>query len=122
MPLYIDNTLMPEPAFKGISFSDEKIWSASTGRSTSAKMQGTINELKQTRSLKFPPLTLAEKDKLNAKVNDKTKPWHTLKYVDAYGTTLVSFECYFGTPTYNLYSGAKDLRYFTDYSVDVIER
>lgn len=122
MPLYIDNELMPEPAFKGIVFSDEKIWHSNTGRATSALMQGSIKGLKQTRSLKFPPLTSAEKDKLNAKVNDIKKQWHTLKYVDAYGTTLVSFECYFGTPTYTLYSGAKDLRYFTDYSVDVIER
>lgn len=121
MPLYIDNELMPEPAFKGISFSDEKVWSASTGRSTSAYMNGTIVELKKTRSLQFPPLTKFELDKLNGKTSIK-KEWHTIEYRDELNNTIFSFECYFGTVTYNFYSAAENYRYFTDYKVDAIER
>lgn len=121
MPLYIDNELMPEPAFKGISFSDEKVWSASTGRSTSAKMNGTIVELKKNRGLSFPPLTPSELSKLNSKTDVK-KEWHKVEYRDALNNVIFSFECYFGTVTYNFYSAAKDYRYFTDYKVDAIER
>lgn len=121
MPLYIDNELMPEPALKGISFSNEKIWSASTGRSTSGRMNGSIVARKKTRSLQFPPLTLAELNKLNNVIDSKTE-WHTIRYTDAAGNTIFNFECYFGTPTYNAYSAAKNYRYFTDYKVDAIER
>ena len=121
MPLYIDNELMPEPAAKGILFSDEKVWSANTARSTSGKMNGSIIAWKKTRSFKFPPLSSADLNKLNGKISEK-KEWHTVKYTDSSNNTIFSFECYFGTPTYNFYSAAKDLRYFTDYSVDAIER
>ena len=121
MPLYIDNVLMPEPAFKGISFSDEKVWNAKTGRATSAKMNGSIIDIKNNISFKFPPLTASELDKLKKVINSK-KAFHTVKYTDDWGGIVFSFECYFGTPTYNFYSAAKDLRYFTDFSVDAIER
>lgn len=121
MPLYIDNELMPEPAFKGISFSDEKIWTASTGRATSGKMNGNITALKKTRSIQFPPLTLAELNKLNKAINSKTA-WHKIKYTDGYCNVIFEFECYFGTPSYNVYSAAVNYRYYIYYKIDAIER
>lgn len=121
MPLYIDDVYMPEPASKGIFFSNEKVWSANTGRSTSGKMNGSIVTIKKTRTFKFPPLTASELDKLDKAISAK-KEWHTVKYTDEWGEVIFSFECYFGTPTYNFYSAARNLRYFTDYSVDAIER
>lgn len=121
MPLYIDNELMPEPAYKGITFSDEKIWSASTGRSTSGRMNGNIVALKKTRNIKFPPLKQSELDKLNGIINQES-PWHSIRYVDSCCNIIFEFECYFGTPNYNVYSGAQDLRYYTDYMIDAIER
>lgn len=121
MPLYIDDELMPEPAFQGISFSDEKVWSANTARSTSGRMNGSIVALKKTRSLQFPPLTRYELNQLNSVINSKTE-WHTIEYTDVEDNTIFKFECYFGTPTYNIYSAAKYHRYFKDYKVDAIER
>lgn len=121
MPLYIDGEKMPEPLFKAVTCSDEKVWSANTGRSKSAYMNGAIIEIKKTRSLSFPPLTRAELDKLNSKISSEEE-WHTVTLKDTAGNTIFSFTCYFGTPNWNVYSGAEKCRYFTDYKVDAIER
>lgn len=121
MPLYIDGELMPEPLYKSITCSNEKVWSANTGRSKSALMNGAILEIKKTRSIAFPPLTKTELEKLDSKVSEK-KEWHTLTFKDTSGNTIFSYTCYFGTPSYTVYSAAKNKRYFTDYKVDAIER
>lgn len=121
MPLFIDGDKMPEPLYKSITCSNEKIWSENTGRSKSAYMNGTIVSIKKTRSFSFPPLTKAELEKLESKISSD-KEWHTVAFKDTDGNTIFSYDCYFGTPTYTVYSAAKNKRYFTDYKVDAIER
>lgn len=121
MPLFIDGEKMPEPKFNAIECSDEKVWSANTGRSKSAFMNGAIVAIKKTRVLTFPPLTKAELDRLNEKVSSEAE-WHTVKLEDTSGNTVFSFDCYFGTPTWTVYSGALKCRYFKDYKVEAIER
>lgn len=121
MPLYIDGERMPEPLYKAVTCSDEKVWSENTGRSKSAYMNGSIVAIKKTRGLSFPPLTRAELDKLNGKVSTD-KEWHTVKLEDSSGNTVFSFTCYFGSPSWTVYSGAAKCRYFINYKVDAIER
>ena len=113
---------MPNPSFNAISCSDEKVWSSNTGRSKSAYMNGSIVQVKKTRQLSFPPLTRAELDKLNGVINNASKPWHSIKLEDTSGNTVFSFNCYFGTPSWTAYSGARNCRYFINYTVDAIER
>lgn len=121
MPLYIDGEKMPEPLHNSISCNDEKIWSSNTGRSQSAYMNGSIIEIKKTRSLSFPPLTESELNKLNEKINSNDE-WHTCELKDTGGKTVFSFTCYFGTPSYTVYSVAKNRKYFCNYQIDAIER
>lgn len=122
MPLYIDGEKMPEPLYNAITCSDEKVWSSNTGRSKSAHMNGTIVAIKKNRNLSFPPLTRSELSKLNDAVSSKSKAWHTVKLEDTSGNTIFSFTCYFGTPSWTVYSGAAKCRYFIGYKVDAIER
>lgn len=121
MPLYIDDVLMPEPKHKAISCSNEKVWSANTGRTKSGRMQGSIIEIKKTRNIEFPPLTKGELELLENKISTK-KEWHTLRLEDTSGNIVCNFECYFGTATYSIYSFAAGCRYYTDYKVEAIER
>ncbi len=121
MPLYIDGEKMPEPLYKSITCSNEKVWSDNTGRSKSAYMNGSIIAIKKNRSFSFPPLTQAELDKLESKISSEDE-WHTVTFKDTDGNTIFSYNCYFSTPSYTVYSAAKNKRYFTNYQVDAIER
>lgn len=121
MPLYIDDIKMPEPAFKGVSIKPNKVWSSGTGRSVSALMNGSIIEIKKTATFKFPPLTESELNKLENIISSKTA-FHSVKYNDTSGNTILSFNVYFGDSSYNIYSAAPKQRYFTDYTFDAIER
>lgn len=121
MPLYIDNIQMPEPALKGITRQSNKVWDASTGRSVSALLNGSIVEIKKKATFKFPPLTKSELDKLEGAVSDKTA-FHNIKYTDTDGSVVLSMTVYFGDSSHTVYSSAKKQRYFIDYTFDAIER
>lgn len=122
MPLTIDGKQMPNPSYNAVSCSDEKIWSSNTGRSKSAYMNGSITKVKRTVQLSFPPLTLAQLNMLNDVVSSASKPWHNIVLKDKSGNTVVSMTCYFGTPSWTAYSGAKNCQYYINYKVDAIER
>lgn len=121
MPLYIDGTLMPEPAHSGISFSNAKVWSSNTGRSLSAKMNGTIVSVKGTLSISWAVLTRTEYNKIASVVNSKTE-WHSVVLTDTSGNTLWSKTVYFGDLTCSLYSVSSSLRHYKECSVNAIER
>lgn len=56
----IASTTVKDPKRGGIAVTDEPIWSANTGRSSTGKMIGDIVAWKQTIEVSWPPLTYAE--------------------------------------------------------------
>lgn len=119
--LYIGGVKMPTPAAEGVTITREKIWSADTGRTASGRMVGTIVSIKTTVKIKWPPLTMAQVETIEAAVSDRSHPFTTLKYTDMTGKT-VTMTVYFGTPTYTVYSWASNLQLVENVSVDGIER
>lgn len=119
--LYIGGVQMPTPALEGVTISREKIWSADTGRTASGRMVGTIVSIKTTVKIKWPPLTMAQAQRIEGAVSDKNHPFTTLTYTDMTGTTVTK-TVYFGTPTYTMYSWAKGFQYVEGVSVEGVER
>ena len=118
--LKIDNVVMPCPALQGVSISEEKIWSSDTGRLADGTMAGTLIAIKSKISIKWPTLSAADAAKIKAKVSSTT-PFHTLELMDHTGATK-SWQVYFGSPSYSLYSWAPGIDWVTGVSVDAIEK
>lgn len=97
--LEIDGVLVRSPLVGGITRKSEKIWSKNTGRTASQQMQGTIKAIKQTYSIKWPPLSQYEQETIESLVSDKDKPFHTLRIRRPDGS-IWEMECYFGTPSF----------------------
>lgn len=117
--LYVDDIQLRTPKLDGIQVTQNKIWSANTGRlELSAKMVGTIIAIKQKLEITWPEMTMAEVNTIEGIVSS-TAPWHTLKYVDMTGQTK-EMEVYFGDPSYTIRSPAMDR--VTNVTVSAIER
>lgn len=117
--LYVDDVQLRTPRLDGIKVTQNKIWSANTGRlELTAKMVGTIVAVKQKLEISWPEMTMAEVNTIEAIVS-ATNPWHTLKYVDMTGQTK-ELEVYFGDPSYTIRSPAMDR--VNNVSVSAIER
>ena len=117
----IDGVIVRSPKVGGMTRKPEPIWSKNTGRTASQKMQGTIKAIKQTYSIKWPPLSQWEQELIESLVSNKDKPFHTLRIRRPDGTVW-EMECYFGTPSFpewDLISGEWKCK---DASVDAIER
>lgn len=119
--LKINGTKVKAPKIGGISVKEEKVWSKNTGRSASAKMQGTIIAIKKTRSISWPPLTMAERNQILSLVSNTSKPFVTLAMTMPDGSTE-SIECYFGTPSFDEWELIGGTWRCTNGKVDAIER
>lgn len=98
--LKINGTKVKAPKIGGISSKEEKVWSKNTGRSASAKMQGTIIAIKKTKSISWPPLTQEERDQILSLISNAGKPFATLTITKPDGSTE-TMECYFGTISFD---------------------
>lgn len=116
--LTIGGVTMPTPALGGVTVGREPIWSANTGRSASGKMVGTIVAVKTTIKVKWPPLTLAEAEKIENAV--KGDFFTVVLKKDS--STVFSGTMYAGAPTYTIYSVVSGLPYAEGMAVDLIER
>lgn len=119
--LKINGTEMPEPAFQGVTFSTNKVWSADTGRVSSGKMAGTLLCVKSKIEIKWPPLTYDQVAVIENAVSDVSTPWCSVQYTDGTGKTTTK-TMYFGDITYTQYSWVDGICYIMDASVDGIER
>lgn len=117
----IDGVIVPCPKVGGLTRKTEKIWSKNTGRSATAKMQGTIKAIKCTYSIEWPPLTQEEQEKLEALISDITKPFHKLRFRRPNGSVW-EMECYFGTPSFKEWDRLGGQWRCTGAKVDAIER
>lgn len=119
--LSIDGVTVRSPKVGGITRKTEKIWSKNTGRTASAKMQGTIKAIKTTYSIAWPPLTQEEQELIESLVSDKSKPFHTLKVRRPSGDVW-ELECYFGTPSFTEWDMLGGMWRCLNGKVDAIER
>lgn len=102
-----------EPAIEGITESKEKIWSSNTGRVSTGEMTGDIIAKKLKLSVKYPPMSKAEKDALEKAVGDA---FFKVEY-DGKDYTM-----YAGTPTFSGYADVKGVPRYKDGTVDLIEK
>ncbi len=56
----INGTAVHDPAYGGVTITDEPIWAANTGRSQTGKMIGDIVAWKTTIEVTWPPLSMAD--------------------------------------------------------------
>ena len=117
----IDGVIVRSPKIGGMDRKTEKIWSKNTGRTASAKMQGTIKAIKHTYSIEWPPLTQEEQELIESLISDITKPFRILKVRRPDGSTW-EMECYFGTPSFKEWVLMGGRWYCNNAKVDAIER
>ena len=117
----IDGVQIPAPKIGGITSKTEKVWSKNTGRTASARMQGTIIAVKRTYSLEWPPLTQYEQELIEGLVSDKTKPFRILGIRRPDGS-IREMECYFGTPSFTEWDQIGGQWRCVNGKVDAIER
>lgn len=101
--LSIDGAEMPTPKQEGVTLTDEKVWSANTGRTTSGKMVGDIVAIKTTVKIEWNRLTGAQATQVRKAVSNRDKPFSELSFTDLDGNTT-TMTVYFGTPTFTEFS------------------
>lgn len=119
--LKIDGTAVKPPLVKGMSRKPEPVWSSNTGRTGTAKMQGTIIAIKTTLSVSWPPLTYEEEELIESLISNKAKPFHTLAWKTPSGAQK-EMECYFGTPSFDDWDWINGEWMCVNAKVDAIER
>lgn len=117
----IDGIRIKSPKIQGMNHKAEKVWSKNTGRTGTARMQGTIIAIKQTQSLSWPDLCFEEAERIIELVSDPNKPFRIIKWTLPNGE-IRQMECYFGTPSADEYVVRKGVWCVTNLKVDAIER
>lgn len=119
--LEVDGKSWPCPASNGFKINREKVWSANTGRSASAKMQGKIVGIKTTLDMAFPPSVTSKQLKTIKTSVDSKEEWHTVKFTNEVGETE-TIEAYFGNPSYEPYSFINGKMVLSSISIQAVER
>lgn len=122
----INGVTVKEPKLGGISVTDEPIWSANTGRSSTGKMIGDIVAWKATIEVSWPPLTYAEMKTIRDAIRNAGE-FFTIEYLDiASGNTLASMTTtktvYCANIPRLLYSTSAKYKRYTDITIQFIER
>lgn len=119
--LKISGVEVRAPKIGGINRKPEKVWSKNTGRTATAQMQGTILAVKKTLSITWPPLTQEEQELIESLVSNPEASFTTIEVTRPNGT-VESFECYFGTPSFEEWKLIGGVWRSTNNKVDAIER
>lgn len=119
--LFVDDVQLPTPKLEGLTITENKMWSANTGRlENSGEMAGTIVAIKLKLDIKWPPLTMAQVQQIRAAVSSLTA-FHQLRFTDMSGE-VTEISVYFGDPSYTLYSYSEGVQRIHDVSVSAIEK
>lgn len=96
--LYIDDVQVKTPKLEGLEISENKMWSANTGRlEATGEMAGTITAIKSKMEISWPDMTVADYLKIMDRVCNE-EAFHTLRWLDAGGETH-TLMVYFGDPS-----------------------
>lgn len=119
--LSVDGTQLPTPALQGVTITENKLWSANTGRlEQTGAMAGTIVAVKRKVEIKWPPLSMAQTAIIKGKVSSTTA-FHTLSMTDHTGTAI-TMTVYFGDISYKINSYAAGYQRIEDVSVSAVEQ
>ena len=119
--LYVDGVQLPTPALQGVTITDNKIWSANTGRlEQTGTMAGTIVTIKRKAEIKWPPLSMAQMARIRSAVSNLT-PFHSLRLTDAEGQEI-TMTVYFGDISGQINSYSAGFQRIEDVSVSAIEQ
>jgi hypothetical protein len=114
--LQIDNTTLPTP--KTVIYSQNKLWSANTGRLDSGYFVGDLIGIKKKYEVTFPALTTAQLSTVRAAINTD---FATVTITNAEGGTD-TVTAYFGDLTVESYSWRQGIQYAMNATVSIIER
>ena len=106
-------------AFKGITVTNEKVWTSDTGRSTTGLMMGKIVAIKHTFSIKLVGLSVSDYNTIEAVITNKTFPFFYATVNDGV-KTYSSVEVYAASTSVTVYND-KVAKYF-DYTMELVER
>ena len=126
----IGNTVVAEPAKEGLSITREPIWASNTGRGSDGKMVGDVVDWKATVTVKWPPLSYAEIQRIiNAIVGNGHVPFFSITYtvnIDYSGSrpveTVETKTVYCGNIPQTIYSLTKAAQYHTGVEITFIEQ
>lgn len=124
--MIINGVTVKEPKLGGVNVTDEPIWSANTGRSSSGKMIGDIVARKTTIEISWPPLTYAEMKAIRDAIISGGD-FFTIIYPDiASGSTLATMDTektvYCANIPRMLYSTSANYKRYTDITIQFIEQ
>lgn len=119
--LKINGVKVKAPKIGGISRKSEKVWSKNTGRTATARMQGTIIAIKKTLSISWPPMTQEEQEVIESQISNQAVPFSTLELTKPNGE-IETIECYFGTPSFEEWDQIGGQWRCKNGKVDAIER
>jgi len=110
-----NGVVLPSPV--EIGTSEEIIWSANTGRSTTGLMVGDVVAEKRTLNIRWGVLTAAEYDSIRSNIRSGFHPF-TLT-VDGAAATITAYR---GAITGTLLGTYGGVTYYNDVSVSVIQQ
>lgn len=106
-------------AFKGITVTNEKVWSSDTGRSTTGLMMGKIIAIKRTFSIKLVGLSVSDYNAIEAVMTNTAHPFFTATVNDGV-KTYSSVTVYAASTSVTVYND-KVAKYF-DYTMELVQR
>lgn len=109
------NVVLPSP--DAIKTSDEIIWSANTGRSSTGKMIGDVISEKTTFAIQWGVLTKAERDMIRSNLSSGFHPFSVIE--DGTTTTIDSYRSAITFDTLGTFGGAT---YFNNMQVSIIQQ
>ena len=117
--LYFDNVKMPTPIT--VNFTNNKLWSANTGRTASGKMVGDIIGIKKTISITWQGLKPSEVDKINNYISSTLHSFFKVKILDETFEEK-NYTVYASDSTYEILGWDTKRRIVKNLAVDLVEQ
>lgn len=117
--LYFDGLKMPTPIT--INFTNNKLWSANTGRTANGKMVGDIIGIKKSISIVWQGLTPSDVAGINIFISNAMKSFFKVKILDETFTEN-TYTVYASDSTYEILGWDKNRRLVKNLAVDLIEQ
>lgn len=118
--VYFNGIEMPTPA--SIEYSNNKLWSQNTGRSTATGLNvGDIITIKKKLVISWTWLTGEQTELLNSFISNVNIPSFTVDIIDE-AFVRHSYVMYAGTPIYKQYSWNEKFQLVQSLNVDLIEQ
>ena len=117
--LYFGGVKMPTPIT--VNFTNNKLWSANTGRTAGGKMVGDIIGIKKSISIVWQGLKPSEVVKINNYVSNASRSFFTLKILDETFAEK-TYTVYAGDPTYEILGWDENRQLVKNLAVDFVEQ